>query len=216
MGIAPFHFWFIRISTQVSKPIFFLLSITQKILPIFFIITLHSLNILIFIFFTAIISISRIIYQSQIITIIAFSSLFSSSWALSSISFLSAILFILIYSSVLLIFLILIRVRGTEDLRQSSSVSLFYIITLTITILTFIGIPPTLGFLAKTFIISEIITYSTILPISLILISVLFFFVYLKICLLPLSAKNKTFFFTKNNNYIFIITLFWFTPLIIL
>lgn len=193
LGLAPFHSWFVRVSYQISENNFFFLSTTQKLLPIFLFITLRNYFRNIFLLLTVIIRTINAVYQSQILILIAFSSMFTSCWVLSPINFFLGNLYFAVYALGLFNFLKFCKhwnVKFTDTLLGfPPKLTLYFIVRLFL----LMGMPPLVRFLPKVLILQNLLTLK-ILTFSIVLIisSFLYFYVYLNIIITRLNSNLRT------------------------
>ena len=199
IGLAPFHMWFIVISTKVSNLIFFFLSVTQKIIPFFLLILFNNLLTKFTILISIIISTFRGLKQNQIILIIRFSSIFSACWILSSNRFKTGICYLLIYAISLIIllnFITHLNWQFLDAITIRTSLNIFVIIAV---IFNFMGMPPLFGFFIKIIIAQEIILINIfVTAFLLILFSFLYFIIYLKFLIVNLNYSNMFFLSTYH------------------
>lgn len=203
MGLAPLHNWFTAVRTLVHPKIFFLLSTSQKVIPLFVLINLELGYKWLFLFFSIFISTFSVFSFTQIIPIMSFSSIFTSCWLISAASFLTAILYLLIYRVSLLLLLKILEEENSyfrDNMRIKSITSL---ILLRLIIFRLIGIPPTINFIPKIIIAQEMIMHSrSMLAIRLIIASFFFFYIYLKLIITATAHISSSSTFAKPQNSI--------------
>ncbi len=184
IGLAPCHSWFIRLSLGLEKRNFFLLSTTQKILPIIFIFLFLSDVIIRAIFFSIWIRAAGSWNQNKIIIILAFSSIFSSTWVIAAFTPSLGIIYLIFYSIGLAPLLWILNKTNNVSLDQIRNFNSIYYVSFSFLIFYIIGIPPFASFLPKLYIIRELVNLKEFtLTIILISTSLIFFFIYLQITL---------------------------------
>ena len=187
LGLFPFHAWFINIAKKISYFGLWLVSIPQKIIP--FSLFLHSKLIWTtwVAVFSSLVALVRIRSTSRINLILAYSSLFNSSWllvVLIDIDVFAAIFFIYGVSlGVLTHFLSGTQSRSISENNQRTKrwEGTFKLI---IMLLNLGGVPPLLNiwtkrlFLSYFFFCSEFVLFFLFARVSLLLT-----YIYLRICL---------------------------------
>nr|YP_009118011.1 NADH dehydrogenase subunit 2 [Tchangsinaia piscicula]AJE75799.1 NADH dehydrogenase subunit 2 [Tchangsinaia piscicula] len=155
LGVAPFHFWFPPVMASLQLTPAFILLTWQKIAPI---LTISSLNSLPMNFIMPIATISALwggiggLNQTDIRSLLTYSSISHTGWMLASINSNYIILityltaYMLINASIYA-FLTKEHTKSYKQLFSSKEPMKFYI--LAITILSLGGLPPLTGFIMK-------------------------------------------------------------------
>lgn len=189
IGLFPFHFWVIRLIPYIRWVGIYLLSSVQKIIPILILRWSLYLDYLVIVsVITILISIYKRIGLTSIKIIFRYSILSHTAWICIVLINLDWWLFYFIfYSFIFLMVCLFHRHIIIDDFRDLTiikliSPKLFYIYV--ITIISFIGIPPLLGFTIKWIIMIRIVNlYSYFVMLFVVGCSVVHLFYYIKILL---------------------------------
>nr|QGZ09997.1 NADH dehydrogenase subunit 2 [Eisenia nordenskioldi nordenskioldi] len=204
LGSVPCHFWYPSVMASISWISCLILSTWQKLAPLSilafllpqknmqFIILMAGMN--------AIVGGVMGMNQSQLRTIMAYSSIGHIGWMLSLITVLkptAAIMYFTIYSLLIMpLFLSMnyFNIQSTKHLNISSSYNSILYITMVILLLSLGGLPPLTGFMPKLMTILLLMDTMKILVLLLILGSVmnLFFYLNIVINLMFLNPALKT------------------------
>lgn len=180
-GMPPFHGWFISLTPLVSKWTFFLLSTLQKIMPLYFIQLLNSRFLpAIILFSTLLTSVARLLtHNTQLL--LAWSSIFTASWILSTERFTLRAAYIIFYA--LGISLILLS-SGTfsENFSHKEKLNKLQTIIFMAGALSIAGVPPFTTFFTKLLILQRLVN-SEFLILALVLASIVWIYRYLKLIL---------------------------------
>ena len=157
LGVAPFHFWLLHISKEVTWEEFFLLRRGQKVIPLFLILQAPVTYLIVIRAIRALWAILAIFIRS-LKTIFVCSSVLSLSWMIISCNRVIRILFLLGYSIGLLIVRRLFSVFQVDHVRQAwiSFSRILIGIVYFFGIFFMSGTPPFLGFFIKLIIINRI------------------------------------------------------------
>lgn len=237
LGIFPFHNWILDVYDGFSYKLLFISTILQK--PILFYLLFKIYNcfnivfidnfIIIFIIVSIIIGSLGVLNQSNIKKFIAYTSLVTNSYILLIIlnNFLifkiNFIIYIFFYNILtILFFYVFINTNKNYLLKYNKYKNIFQFynmlylnkyktLLLLITLFSFLGLPPFIGFFSKYFIMYMMILNNyIILSLIILLISVISAFYYLRI--IKISTSNEKFFYVlndisylkkKNNNFFF-------------
>nr|YP_010586407.1 NADH dehydrogenase subunit 2 [Nyctiophylax orbicularis]UZZ44195.1 NADH dehydrogenase subunit 2 [Nyctiophylax orbicularis] len=187
LGSAPFHYWYIEISSIISWKMLFMLSTWQKIGPLM--IMLYNINYLmmmISIILNSMISFLGGMNQISMKKIIGFSSINHLGWmiACSSTSEFTLNLYIMIYMSLMLLILMSMNKMNIMNIFQIFSKKKKSIIPISLFMyfMSIGGMPPFMGFIPKWITINKLLE-SKLLMISMILIisSIMNLYYYFKI-----------------------------------
>ena len=216
LGIAPFHFWFPNVSSNISWEINLILITWQKITPIFIIILIGleiDLLIILLIIISSFVGSIGIINEFSLRKLISYSSINHLSWLVRCIvlNYNIWLLYFLIYS--FLNFCIIYFIKNFQIYYLSQLYSKFRFISYKLffifPILSIGGLPPFLGFLPKLILIYTIVyNQYTLLLIFLIFIRLFALFVYLnisfRILFLRFNEMNIKFNNLTNTTFEFI------------
>nr|QGZ09958.1 NADH dehydrogenase subunit 2 [Eisenia nordenskioldi nordenskioldi] len=191
LGSAPCHFWYPSVMASISWVSCLILSTWQKLAPLSILAFLLPQKNMQFIMFVA--GMNALIggimgmNQSQLRTIMAYSSIGHIGWMLSLISVFkpsAAIMYFTIYSILITpLFLSMnyFNIQSTKHMNISSSYNSILYITMIILLLSLGGLPPLTGFMPKLMTILLLMSTMKILILLLILGSVMNLFFYLNI-----------------------------------
>nr|YP_003354955.1 NADH dehydrogenase subunit 2 [Quadrula quadrula]ACQ91011.1 NADH dehydrogenase subunit 2 [Quadrula quadrula] len=196
LGAAPFHFWFPPVMASLSMlPAFFLLT-WQKIAPIF---AISSFNPTLSTKILPIAGISALwgsiggLNQTEIRSLLAYSSIAHTGWMLASINSPNPTLMIYVSTYILInlsIYTCLTKHSSKLHKQVFSAKEPFDSFLLALSILSLGGLPPLTGFLMKFLVLYY--TETSVLIVSMLilgaLISLLF---YLSLTFSPLLSLNK-------------------------
>lgn len=199
-GLAPIHLWLPGVIATSSWFVCLLLSSTQKIAPLFLIINSTICNTeLILILGSIIILLGGLggINQTQLRTIIAYSSVAQIGWITIAAQLNSSITLIILinYITFIIILIILFTIFERSSLNERGLIkipnTIKYIFM--VSLINIAGVPPFPGFIFKALIISTLISCYLIPSIFIILASVLSLYFYIKILfLLYFNTPNQT------------------------
>nr|YP_011014849.1 NADH dehydrogenase subunit 2 [Gergithus yunnanensis]WQB38530.1 NADH dehydrogenase subunit 2 [Gergithus yunnanensis] len=213
MGMMPFHLWFPPLMNKMTWENCLILSTIQKIPPT--IIMTQMMNIKTMLIPMAISSFMgpiSALKQLSMKKIMAYSSISNSTWLISSL-YLSKqmfLMFFLTYSTLTMMMMSKMNKNNILYMNQVTTMSYMKKLSLSITMLSMSGMPPLLGFLPKWMILQNLIKFSTILPMMMILSSILATFIYIKMTnpmMTNLTMMKKTKKEKKSKNYETIINL---------
>lgn len=184
LGLFPIFFWFPQVSEGLTWIGFTILSTWQKIIPLYILSSSRKIIFSIIIRASALIGCLRILNQTSLRKLFAYSSLTHMSWMMLSIinSNTGWFNYFLIYSLIIIsIYLVLrkINISSLDNIKHIYSTTNF--LSLLIIIISLGGLPPFLGFLPKWLIISNTSFDIYFLLFTLIIRSLVRIFVYLRI-----------------------------------
>ena len=187
LGASPFHNWFPSVISNTSWSGAFILSTWQKIAPLSLLIENISNNN----FIILIASINAIVgglgglAQREIRPLLAFSSIGHIGWLVYSINFSHFLTFIyfISYTLHLLVLIFILSKIDTHNLKDPSSTNFsnkLWKFMIPFILISLGGLPPLLGFIPK-FIIINLATLSSIVPLILILGSYINIYYYINL-----------------------------------
>jgi NADH:ubiquinone oxidoreductase subunit 2 (subunit N) len=215
LGLAPFHYWFIRIVKYISWEIVFLLSVLQKILPLYFLYVFGRSYLLVgFRILSIIRSVLGCYNQIFLTKLVGYSSLNSMGWVIINIVVRNSfyIFFICYRGLVLCVCLLFIRKKFyLIDQLVNTKVRVSFKILLLVLFLRIGGFPPLVGFFIKVFVIIFIIKFLGVgITVFLVTRSLMIIYIYMRIFIIRISlggAKSvRTYLsvFIIEDRYIFV------------
>lgn len=216
IGLPPFHFWFFRLSIDITWVIFIVLNTWQKLLPLYMLRKLQLQNWDLIVLLSLFASVSGTLFQTRIKKLIVFSSIFTRAWILVSIvNYLYLWFYMLfIYRSLLIFFIGFLGANKFElkERQNYFALNLNEKIVQFLTLLVIAGIPPFIGFYIKTIILIILLNAGGLtLLLVLVLSSVAIIYIYSRLFLTSLnilSTNNKLFFSYKLLPFYFIYVFF--------
>jgi len=210
-GAAPFHFWFPTVIEGLSWPQAVALITVQKVAPIsllsYVIPSSPSFLIVSSILLSAFVGAIGGLNQTFLRKIIAYSSINHIAWILSAviISESAWIIYFLIYSlvssSIALLFHIQHSYHISHMVNHSSSSPLAKIAT-SLSLLSLGGLPPFTGFIAKWFIIQELVYANMFVTLTVLLLSALLtLFYYLRVAMTSIALSSPKRKWSKSAAY---------------
>nr|YP_010709564.1 NADH dehydrogenase subunit 2 [Rhagonycha tryznai]WCS40160.1 NADH dehydrogenase subunit 2 [Rhagonycha tryznai] len=207
IGMAPFHFWFPEIIHGLNWINSMIILTWQKIAPmILFMFNMTNNSFTIFIIITsAIISSVSSLNMINLKKILAFSSINHMSWMMSMMVFSKMIwiLYFIIYTMSTMILILFMNkfkilfMNQISFLNNKKEMIMFFMLGF----ISFMGLPPTIGFISKWLTIQVLIWENWLfLSIILIILTTLMIFIYFQLMISSLlfnSNKNNYFFFSK-------------------
>nr|YP_010709538.1 NADH dehydrogenase subunit 2 [Rhagonycha nigroimpressa]WCS40134.1 NADH dehydrogenase subunit 2 [Rhagonycha nigroimpressa]WRO44845.1 NADH dehydrogenase subunit 2 [Rhagonycha nigroimpressa] len=207
IGMAPFHFWFPEIIHGLNWINSMIILTWQKIAPmILFMFNMTNNSFTIFIIITsAIISSVSSLNMINLKKILAFSSINHMSWMMSMMVFSKMIwiMYFIIYTLSTMILILFMNkfkilfVNQISLLNNKKEMIMFFMLGF----ISFMGLPPTIGFISKWLTIQVLIWENWLfLSIILILLTTLMIFIYFQMMISSIlfnSKKNNFFFFNK-------------------
>lgn len=210
IGIAPFHFWFPEIIYGLNWINSIIILTWQKIAPIvLFIFNITNNTFTIFIIIVS--AIIRRVSRLNIINlkkILAFSSINHIRWIMRIIVFRKIIwiiyFFIYTISTIILILFInkfkILFINQIAILNNKKEIIIFFLLGF----VSFIGLPPTVGFISKWLTIQVLIWENWLfLTVILIILTTLIIFIYFQLIISALLFNSKKNNFFSPNKIIF-------------
>lgn len=210
IGIAPFHFWFPEIIFGLTWFNSIIILTWQKIAPIIlFIFNINNNSFTVFVIITS--AVIRRVNRLNLINlkkILAFSSINHIRWIIRIIVFRKSIwiLYFSIYafSTIILIVFLnkfkIIFLNQISFLNNKKEIIIFFILRF----VSFIGLPPTIGFISKWLTIQILIWEKWIfLAIILIILTTLIIFIYFQLIIFSIIFNTEKNNFLKINKIFF-------------
>nr|WRO44858.1 NADH dehydrogenase subunit 2 [Stenothemus fukienensis] len=207
IGMAPFHFWFPEIIYGLTWFNSLIILTWQKIAPmiLFMFNMTNNMFTMFIIIVSAIISSVMSLNLINLKKILAFSSINHMSWMMSMMVFSKTIwmLYFSIYVFSTLIVVIFVNkfkilfINQISFLKNKKEMILFFIIGF----VSFMGLPPTIGFVSKWLTIQVLIWENWLfLSIILIILTTLMIFIYFQLMMFSILFNSKKNSFSKNSN----------------
>nr|WRO44819.1 NADH dehydrogenase subunit 2 [Podabrus annulatus] len=201
IGMAPFHFWFPEIINGLTWLNSMIILTWQKVAPmILFMFNMMNNSFTVFIVITsAIISSVSSLNIINLKKILAFSSINHMSWMMTMMIFSKSIwmLYFLIYSLSTIILILFLNkfkilfINQISFLNNNKEMVMFFILSF----VSFMGLPPTIGFLSKWLTIQVLIWEKWIfLTVILIILTTFMIFIYFQLMIFSILFNAK-----KNN-----------------
>nr|BDQ44473.1 NADH dehydrogenase subunit 2 [Amynthas phaselus] len=191
LGSAPCHFWYPSVMSSISWISCTLLSSWQKLAPltimVFFATQMSKSIIPLMAGLNALLGGVMGMNQSQLRTIMAYSSIGHLGWMMSFMLLdkpMMSMLYFMVYCSLIVPLFLLLNMMNLTTLKQLSKVTMISSTTqlfISILLISLAGLPPLTGFMPKMLAIMMLANYSTPLIIILILGSLMNLFFYLNI-----------------------------------
>nr|QBA55905.1 NADH dehydrogenase subunit 2 [Pithecopus megacephalus] len=220
LGIAPFHFWLPEVLQGSTLQTGLILSTWQKLAPMSILIQLSE-NTNLYLMLTLGLLSTVIggwggINQTQIRKILAFSSIAHLGWMMvivkisPQLSLLNFLLYVLMTSSLFLLFIILNTKNITELSISWPKTPTLLTISL-LTLLSLSGLPPLTGFLPKWLIAQELIKQDlNMFSLAILMSTLLSLFFYLRLSytmsltLAPNSTNSTSTWLSNNNTHLIV------------
>lgn len=204
LGAAPFHIWIINMIMGIKWPSILILTSLQKIIPLYGIYNFSSLILKFFSIIICLLVASLGSFNTQMLKVlIAYSSIFSLAWLLARENFLTITFYLIIYSLNLLGLISFLEFSNnllTRDFQGQETLSKKVMVLLIL--LSIAGLPPIIGFLAKIYIVWELILLNNLLLLFVLIVFSLFIlFLYLRIGLFSVFLSNPQFILSSYNFY---------------
>uniref|UniRef100_A0AAU7YNP6 NADH-ubiquinone oxidoreductase chain 2 n=1 Tax=Amynthas bubonis TaxID=3229772 RepID=A0AAU7YNP6_9ANNE len=210
LGSAPCHFWYPSVMSSVSWVSCTILSSWQKLAPltilVFFTSQLSKSIIPLMAGLNALLGGIMGMNQSQLRTIMAYSSIGHLGWMLSFMLLnkpIMSMLYFTIYCSLIIpLFMLLnsMNMMTTKQISKTTMISPTNQLLISILLISLAGLPPLTGFMPKLLAITMLTSFNAPLIIILILGSLMNLFFYLNIIInLMMSTPNMN---TTQNKYI--------------
>lgn len=218
IGAAPFHIWFMSVTKKISWNPNLILITWQKRGPLYLILLTKNNTLIAVILITALLGAVPQYASKTVISILALSSVFNIRWMLLRVyaSSKTVLTFVIIYWVSLSLVVITLKKTIKHINKKLSPAKSSYKHLLLIASLA--GMPPTVGFLAKWYLLKSLRMINIILMLLIVLtLTSINLFIYLRIIIFiniikPSPKKNIT---DNNKTYTKQIIL-WNAPLLIL
>uniref|UniRef100_UPI0031F346FB NADH dehydrogenase subunit 1 n=1 Tax=Heptathela kimurai TaxID=88333 RepID=UPI0031F346FB len=195
LGAAPFHLWFISMMQSIKWIPCLILSTIQKLIPMS-ILFYYSLPVVqIFASLSAILGSLGGLNQTNLKTLIAYSSIVHLGWMLSTVS-ITILIWPFYWSCYLLMSVsIIMMLKMTFMLSPKTLMSLtwsqqFLILFM---FLSLGGLPPLFGFLPKWFLLNFLTPYSPTISFILIMSSILNLYFYIRMFYIPMMHSSPSY-----------------------
>nr|BDQ44226.1 NADH dehydrogenase subunit 2 [Pheretima kunigamiensis] len=209
LGSAPCHFWYPSVMSSISWISCTILSSWQKLAPlsilIFFTMQTSKSIIPLMAALNALLGGIMGMNQSQLRTIMAYSSIGHLGWMMSFMLLdkpMTTMFYFTIYCSLIIpLFMIMsmMNLTTSKQLSKTTVISPINQLSISILLISLAGLPPMTGFMPKMLAITMLATYNTPLIIILILGSLMNLFFYLNIIInMMMSNQNNTMNTTKT------------------
>nr|WRO44754.1 NADH dehydrogenase subunit 2 [Themus sp. 'bimaculicollis'] len=206
IGMAPFHFWFPEIINGLSWLNSLIILTWQKIAPmILFMFNFTSSTFLVFIIITsAILSSVSSLNLINLKKILAFSSINHMSWMMSMMIFSKTIwmMYFSIYSFSTIVLILLLNKMKIMFINQLSffnnqkEMIMFFMLSF----VSFMGLPPTIGFISKWLTIQVLIWEEWLfLTVILMILTTFMIFIYFQLMMYSILFNSKKNNFMKKN-----------------
>lgn len=213
IGAAPFHIWFPQVIRDSSWFNCIILTTWQKIIPLLILsqtLLLNSLIITLIASTNALVGGMGGILQTQLNTLIAYSSIGHLRWILAIInkSHYTLLTYFIIYITTTAIIILILNSTNTYSIKQITTPTILdstlkYLILFLL--LSIAGLPPFTGFIPKIIVIITLIQEAPLLLLILILGSFINISYYLNIIInLIISRKKKE---KKRKNLLFLLVI---------
>nr|BDQ44317.1 NADH dehydrogenase subunit 2 [Amynthas phaselus] len=208
LGSAPCHFWYPSVMSSISWVSCTLLSSWQKLAPltimVFFATQMSKSIIPLMAGLNALLGGVMGMNQSQLRTIMAYSSIGHLGWMMSFMLLdkpMMSMLYFMVYCSLIVPLFLLLNMMNLMTLKQMSKVTMMSSTTqlfISILLISLAGLPPLTGFMPKMLAIMMLANYNTPLIIMLILGSLMNLFFYLNIIInMMMSNQNMNIYQNK-------------------
>nr|WRO44793.1 NADH dehydrogenase subunit 2 [Habronychus chaoi] len=210
IGMAPFHFWFPEIIYGLTWFNSLIVLTWQKIAPmILFMFNMTNNMFTVFVIIvSAIISSVSSLNMINLKKILAFSSINHMSWMMSMMVFSKTIWIIYFsiyaFSTFILIFFVnkfkILFINQISFINNKKEMILFFILSF----VSFMGLPPTIGFLSKWLTIQVLVWKNWLfLSIILIILTIFMIFIYFQLMIFSILFNSKKNNFGKISNNLF-------------
>nr|YP_002242166.1 NADH dehydrogenase subunit 2 [Damon diadema]ACI02280.1 NADH dehydrogenase subunit 2 [Damon diadema] len=208
LGMAPFHYWFIKTAKNISWKMNSILMTIQKIPPFMVIImnTPHPQTKMILILLSAMVGPFGGINQTNIKSLLAFSSVSHMAWMMAAlyIDNLSWLIYLTVYSTIFMAISLTLN-KKISSINQMISVNPNMKLTFFLLILSLGGMPPLTGFFQKWMVIT--LLSSPLVIFTLMLSAVLNLYFYIRLSLPILLTNNSSNPWMKKNFHMNILTI---------
>nr|YP_009540827.1 NADH dehydrogenase subunit 2 [Mongoloniscus sinensis]AYQ93278.1 NADH dehydrogenase subunit 2 [Mongoloniscus sinensis] len=205
VGIAPFHFWYVQIAKELSWMYFLMLSTIQKIAPLI-LLSINKSDLFKMEFYFSIIISSMVgglggLYTLSLRELLVYSSVNHLAWMLIPLMYknLFWVVYLVSYCILLSLIVWMFKMFSLYHLNQLTSVKISWKMktTLIISMMSFGGLPPFIGFILKWGVLNEMNEKMNFLCLMiLIFASVISLYYYIRISLsiALINSMNKIMF----------------------
>nr|AMO27008.1 NADH dehydrogenase subunit 2 [Amynthas sp. 3 LZ-2016] len=201
LGSAPCHFWYPSVMSSISWISCTILSSWQKLAPLaillFFTSQMSKTLIPLMAGLNALFGGIMGMNQSQLRTIMAYSSIGHLGWMLSFMLLdkpMMSMMYFMIYCSLIIpLFMILnsMNLMTSKQLSKITTISPTAQLTISILLISLAGLPPLTGFMPKMLTIMMLVTHNSPMIIILIIGSLMNLFFYLNIIMLMMMSNQN-------------------------
>nr|UAT98578.1 NADH dehydrogenase subunit 2 [Penthicodes variegata] len=195
MGMMPFHLWLPGVMQMLTWTMCMMMVTLQKIIPTIFATQMTNLSLLMTpMLISMLMSPITATKQSSMKKILAYSSITNSPMMIIAmkISKQQFTLFFIMYSTINLMMLNILKKNGINFINQINSQKNMTKLSLLISSLSMSGMPPTTGFLMKWMLIKSSMNFSMTIPILMITSSLISSFLYLNMILPTMTNSIKS------------------------
>nr|YP_025736.1 NADH dehydrogenase subunit 2 [Songthela hangzhouensis]AAP51146.1 NADH dehydrogenase subunit 2 [Songthela hangzhouensis] len=200
LGAAPFHLWFLTLMRLSNWFSCLILSTIQKIIPLSILFSIKSNLIQLFTIISSVMGGLGGFNQTNLKTLIAYSSVAHLGWMLSSLYSIFSIWFFYWSCYFIMSFTMIITMKSNLILSFSMMLSMKWSNQLLILFmfLSLGGLPPLFGFLPKWYLLNHLILFSPVITVILILTSIMNLYFYIRIFYNPIMMMIPTSKFKTN------------------
>nr|BDQ44434.1 NADH dehydrogenase subunit 2 [Amynthas corticis] len=208
LGSAPCHFWYPSVMSSISWISCTILSSWQKLAPlsimVFFTTQMSKSMVPLMAGLNALLSGVMGMNQSQLRTIMAYSSIGHLGWMMSFMLMdkpMMSMMYFMIYCSLIIPLFMILNLMNLNTSKQLSKIMMISPMTqlsISILLISLAGLPPLTGFMPKMLAIMMLAEFNTALTIILILGSLMNLFFYLNI-IINSMVSNQNISTTKNK-----------------
>nr|AFY30502.1 NADH dehydrogenase subunit 2 [Zorotypus medoensis] len=200
LAASPFHIWLPILMKKISWMNCFIISTWQKIAPFSILLKFINNYIMVFAILSLIIGGLSAISMSSLKVIMAFSTISNTGWLILSVMYSQKMweLFFIVYSLITMSNMFVFNMMNLQTLHHLLILKMnkFWMMTVSINILSLGGMPPFLGFLPKLMIMIFNLNLLKLIMILALILSLLTLMFYMNIILnsfLLFSYKNKSY-----------------------
>lgn len=193
LGAAPFQGWMVMLREDLKWEIFFVIRTIQKIIPLFILIERLFWNLKPVVLLGAVVRVVGGLFRNNFKKILVYSSVLRLAWILRSLRLYEGMLYLVVYRlrffliSSLSLSLVLHQQSALPHLNFRRSETLILLILL----LSFIGMPPFVGFYPKLLLLTALVSAQETLLFSCLLArSAFFVLIYIRLCLIRIELRQ--------------------------
>nr|YP_009019487.1 NADH dehydrogenase subunit 2 [Amphiascoides atopus]AHB52770.1 NADH dehydrogenase subunit 2 [Amphiascoides atopus] len=212
LAMAPFQFWLVNLVKDINWLSFFFISVFQKLLPLYvFMLVLSDVSGAVALIGVMVASWGGMV-TSQLKVMLIYSSVLGVAWMISSQSYSLALFFLFAY---MVAFYYLGHLLWSMEAQTSGELGTWGLSSISrvgvfLSFLSMAGMPPFLGFFPKIFIIYHAWAYASLFTLLVLLWgSMVFIYVYLRMCLAGMgwSSSTSVMPFNVNSSIVFVLLL---------